>query len=234
MARQPRCAADGLLHLVELRWCADVAARMSDSELALQRHWLGEALSTCHVALHAYALMPARTLLLLTPESADGLSRLAQAMGRRLAAEMRRRHGHRGPVMSGRFRSTILQPESCLLDAMQFVELMPARDGAAEAAGIWSSAEVHRGGAQDAIVSDHSVYWSTGNTPFEREMLHRARLAEGLRDDLVRRFEGALSGGWPVGDEGFLTALAQQLQRRVVPRAPGRPPKRPADESVPN
>lgn len=129
--------------------------------------------------------------------------------------------------MSGRFRSAILQPESCLLDAMLYVELLPTREGASDAGVGMSSAEMHRGGMHDALVSDHSVYWSTGNTPFEREALHRARMSDGLRADVVRRFEGALAGGWPVGDEGFLAGLAQQLQRRVVRRAPGRPTKAP-------
>lgn len=225
MARQPRCAAAGLLHLVELRWCSDVAGRITDAELSLQRQWLADALVRHRVALHAYALTPARMLLLLTPESPRGLAGLAQDIGRRLAVEMRRRHGHQGPVMSGRFRSAVLQPESCLLAAMQFVEQLPLRESAGHGTVNCSSAEMHRGGAHDGMVSDHSVYWATGNTPFEREALHRLRLAEPLPDTAIRRFDGALAGGWPLGDELFLAVLAQQLQRRVLPRAPGRPPK---------
>lgn len=222
MARLPRCAAAGLLHLVELRWCAEAAARMADEEFALQRQWLAAGLAAHRVSLHAYAISASRTLLLLTPESAQGPARLVQDIGRRLAVQMRRRHGHQGPLMAGRFRSVIVQPQTHLLDAMQYVEQLPLREGVGDA---WSSADMHRGGAHDELVTDHSVYWSTGNTPFERESLHRARLAEGLAPALVRQFDTALAGGWPIGDAQFLDELAQQLQRRVVPRAPGRPAK---------
>ncbi|MGE3176538.1 MAG: hypothetical protein AB7O32_03635 [Vicinamibacterales bacterium] len=225
MARQPRCAAAGLLHLLELRWCTDVAGRMSGMELTVQRQLLADSLLRHRAALHAYAMVPARTLLLLTPESAQGPARLVQDMGRRFAVEMRHRHGHQGPVMAGRFRSVILQPESCLLEAMRYVEQLPNREFAGDGSVTCSSAEMHRGGAHDSLVSDHSVYWHTGNTPFEREALHRLRLAEPLPDGVVRRFEGALAGGWPMGEEAFLARLAQQLQRRLTPRPAGRPRK---------
>ena len=225
MARQPRCAAAGQLHLLDLRWCADVAARMGDAEFAAQRQLLATALARHRVALHAYALTRSRTLLLVTPESADGPSRLVQDLGRRLAADMRRRHGHSGPLLSGRFRSAIVQAETHLLDAIQYVEQLPSREGESDARWPWSSAAAHSDGTHDELVTDHSIYWSTGNTPFERQAHHRARLSERLAPDAVRRFEAALAGGWPVGDDRFLHALAQQLQRRLVPRTPGRPVK---------
>lgn len=228
MARQPRCAAAGLLHLLELRWCASIAEHAGEAELDLQRRLLGAALSRHGVSLHAYALGRQRALLLLTPQASEGPSRLVQDVCRRLAVEMRRWHGHEGPMLAGRFRSAILQPELHLLDAVRYVEQLPAREGESAATWAWSSAAGHSGGARDELVTDHPVYWRTGNTPFEREALHRERLAEPLSEGLARRLDAALAGGWPLGDDAFLQELARQLHRRVVPRSAGRPRKRPA------
>lgn len=225
MARQPRCAAAGLLHLLELRWCASIVACAGTPELDLQRQLLGEAAPRHGVALHAYAFGRTRALLLLTPAAADGPSRLVQDLCRRLAVQMRQLHGHAGPLLAGRFRSVILQPEPHLLDAIRYVEQLPAREGEAAAGWRWSSAAMHCGGARDDLIADHTVYWRSGNTPFEREALHRVRLAEPLADDARLRLEAALAGGWPLGDEDFLQGLARQLHRRLAPRAAGRPRK---------
>ncbi|MFT3666572.1 transposase [Piscinibacter sp.] len=225
MARQPRCAAAGLLHLLDLRWCADVSALFGEPELDLLRALLATALPRHQVALHAYALGRSRALLLLTPQTAQGPARLVQDLGRRLAAEMRKRHGRAGPLLAGRFRSAILQAGPHLLDAMQYVEQLPAREGESAASWRWASTAMHCGGARDERVTDHPEYWRTGNTPFEREARHRARLAEPLGAGVVQRLEAALAGGWPLGDEAFLQGLAQQLHRPLARRAPGRPRK---------
>ena len=225
MARQPRCAAAGQLHLLDLRWCAAVASHLGAEELGLQRHLLAAALVRHGVILHAYALARTRTLLLLTPRAAEGPARLVQDLCRRLAASMRRVHAHTGPLLAGRFRSAIVQAEAHLLDAMLFVEQLPAREGEALGDWAWTSAVMHCGGARDELVTDHPLYWQTGNTPFEREHRHRAKLMEPLDQRSLQRFESALAGGWPLGDAVFLDALAQQLHRRLAPRAAGRPRK---------
>ncbi|TXH61005.1 MAG: transposase [Burkholderiaceae bacterium] len=225
MARQPRCAAAGRLHLLDLRWCAAVSAQLGADELDLQRHLLAAALVRHDVALHAYALARSRTLLLLTPRSAEGPSRLVQDLCRRLAATLRRVRAHTGPLLAGRFRSVIVQADAHLLAAMLYVEQLPVREGEPPGQWAWSSAAMHCGGARDDLVTDHPLYWQTGNTPFEREQRHQAKLAEPLDEYVAQRFEAALAGGWPLGDEAFLKELAQQLHRRLAPRAPGRPRK---------
>ena len=155
MARQPRCAAAGQLHLLDLRWCAAVASHLGAEELGLQRHLLAAALVRHGVILHAYALARTRTLLLLTPRDAEGPARLVQYLCRRLAASMRRVHAHTGPLLAGRFRSAIVQAEAHLLDAMLFVEQLPAREGEALGEWAWTSAVMHCGGARDELVTDH-------------------------------------------------------------------------------
>lgn len=226
MARQPRCAVAGVPHLLALRLLPDVAGRMTDADRDLQLRLLGLGVEAGQIALHAYCLGPDRSLLLLTPQEAAAPGRLVQDLGRRLAVDFNRRHGRSGPLFSGRFRSTVLEPSAHLVDAMLYVEQLPLRQGDANpAAWRWSSAAGHTGSARDPLVTDHPAYWATGNTPFDREARYRGRLAEPLECAALLRFDGALSGGWPIGDAAFLAGIAQQIARRVVPRAPGRPRK---------
>lgn len=223
MARLPRCSAAGFTHLVELRWSGDLISRMDAAMRAVLHRLLADALPRHGADLHAYALGRSRAVLLLTPKSDGSLARLVQDVSRRLAVHVRRAGGPAGPLLAGRFRSAILQPEVHLLDAMQFVEQLALREGHAAIASEWTSARAHCDGAADPMVTDHAGYWLTGNTPFEREARYRQRLAEPLAPQTQRRFERALNGGWPVGDEAFLQTLSPRLARPVVPRRPGRP-----------
>lgn len=225
MARQPRCSAAGQLQLLELRWCSAVSAWLGPEGFELQRQLLAAALTRHEMALHAYALGRSRSLLLLTPQEAAGPARLVQDLCRRFAATVRRVHGHDGPLLAGRFRSVVVQADLYLLDAMRYVEQLPMREGSALEDWAWSSVAVHCSGAREEFLRDHPLYWLTGNTPFEREQRHRTRLAEPLDERALRVFETSLAGGWPLGDERFLAALAQQLHRRLAPRSPGRPRK---------
>ena len=198
-------------------------SRMDATLLAVLHRLLADALPRHGAELHAYALGRSRAVLLLTPRTDEALGRLVQDVSRRLAVHVRRTGGPTGPLLAGRFRSAILQPEPHLLDAMQFVEQLALREGQAAIASEWTSAGAHCGGAADPLLTDHAGYWSTGNTPFEREARHRQRLAEPLAPQVQRRFESALNGGWPIGEDAFLQTLGARLARPVVPRRPGRP-----------
>lgn len=211
------------MHLVELRWSADLIARMNAELLTALRRLLAAALRRHAVDLHAYGLGRSRAVLLLTPTTADGASRLVQDVCRRLAAEVRRPGASSGPLLAGRFRSTVLQPDRHLIDAMVYVEQTAAQEGESAVASAWTSAAVHCGAMPDTLVTDHPLYWLSGNTPFEREARHKLRLSEPMAEELRRQFEFAISGGWPLGDETFLRALAAQFDRPLVRRTPGRP-----------
>ncbi|MFN4117002.1 MAG: hypothetical protein ACK4F7_10965, partial [Inhella sp.] len=104
----------------------------------------------------------------------------------------------------------------------------PLRDGLAERAGDypWSSAAHHLGLRRDALISEHPAFWALGNTPFEREALHRQALVATLTPLELQRIRHAVHGGWPLLTEAGLAALAPTLDRPLRPRSPGRPATR--------
>ena len=148
-----------------------------------------------------------------------------QAMGRRYVRSYNDRHAERGALFDGRYRAAILEPDSAFLGALQFVETQPVRAGLVAAAEDyrWSSFRHHAGFASDPTLKDHSLYWALGNTPFERQVAYRAAVHAGLASADVARFDKALAGGWVVGSDAFVRAIAPLCSRRPMPVRAGRP-----------
>ena len=234
MARLPRLELADRLHLVVQRGRTGEAVFVDDDD---RRRYLGALLESsreCAVAVHAYALMDDGVLLLATPGKPDALSRCIQALGRRYVKAFNHRHGRRGALWEGRYRTTVLDPASQLLTCIRLIEQAPVRQGLAVRTNDWpwSSAAHHVGQRRDAIVTEHPAYWQLGNTPFEREARHLRESALPLKDQEVERLLTAARQGWPVGPEAFLRELAEATNRPLRPRLRGRPPRRKASDFI--
>lgn len=185
------------------------------------------------VAVHAYAIGDDGLDLLATPAVATALGRFMQSVARRHAAAFNRRHGRRGGLWAGRYRTAALQAQPWLLRCMRWVEQRPWRRpemgayrSAASLLNQASSAAHHAGSASERWLTDPAPFWALGNTPFERELAYRALLQLPLEIAEAQRIEAALRGGWFIGDAGYLQAVAPELDRRPAPRPPGRPRSR--------
>jgi putative transposase len=186
---------------------------------------LKQAADAQHVAIHGYALLDAEVHLLLTLETAPGLSGMMQTLGRRYGQAFNRRHARRGTLWEGRFRAAPIEPEPWVRRALAWVEQAPVAAGlAARPADYpWSSAAHHLGLRRDLLVADHSAYWQLGNTPFEREAAWRAFLEQPVEARHGASLLAAVRRGWPVGSDAFAARLASMVRRAVVPRPRGRP-----------
>lgn len=227
MARLARLIVAGQLHLVMQRAHDGQPVFRSDEDYASYRAALVQAAAEHRVALHAYALTPAQVLLLLTPSTAVGPSRMLQAIGRRFGADYNRRHQRSGALWDGRFRATLVDPGHHT-DASRWVEWAPVRAGLAAMPDEhpWSSAAHHVGQKVDADITEHPHHWRLGNTPFDREAAYRALLEQPLPPSLEARIESAVSRGWAFGAPAFLHSVSGEAPRRVAPLARGRPLKK--------
>jgi putative transposase len=227
MARLPRLAVAGAAHLVVLYGHSTQPVFVDDEDRRLFLAALRESALQNQVAVHAYVLLDDHVHLLLTPATDAALGALMQGLGRRYGAAFNRRHGRRGTLWAGRFRTAVVQPGAPLLEAMLFIDQHAVRGGlvASAANHAWCSAGHHLGLRRDPLLTDSSAWWALGNTPFEREAAYRRRLDEGLAPARVAALAEAGRKGWAVGDAAFLAGLAQQAARPVQPRPRGRPPK---------
>lgn len=220
MARQPRAVFAGLSHLVALRVQHQQSLAVDDEDRANAVRLLGEAMRGQGASLHAYGLKQDLVELVVTPPSADALSRAMQAFARRHTAAFNRRHGRHGGLWAGRFAATALESEPWLLRAMVRVE-----QPTAESVRQWSSAAHHVGLRSDPLINEPTTYWSLGNTPFEREARYRLLLLEKAPVEWTQALDSALRGGRPLGSEPFLAALGATAQRSFTRPLRGRPPK---------
>ena len=233
MARLPRLSVADLPHLVEQEGHNHQPIFLDEADRSAYRDVLHQVAAESGVAIHAYCLAERRLVLLVTPREADGLSRMMQRVGRRYTAWFNRRHARSGTLWSGRFRATVVDPQTELISAMCYVEsdVALAGDASAPAPQRVSSAAHHLGLATDRLVSDHTRFWALGNTPFERHAAYRMLLMQPLSAADRARFDEAVRKGWALGADDFLRLLAVQAERRVRPLMPGRPRRSPQSVS---
>ncbi|MEO6354331.1 MAG: transposase [Burkholderiaceae bacterium] len=189
--------------------------------------WLHDAARQCKVAIHAYVLTENQVRLLATPVDEEGLGRMMQWVGRHYVPYFNRRHGHVGTLWQGRFKASVIEAPRYLLHCYRFLETHPVRTGlvATAAQYPWSSCAHHVGIGVNPLVTDHPLYWSLGNTPFEREAEYKALLEQSLPPEQVAMLDAALLKGWVLGDVAFQQSLERQVHRRVTPAKRGRPRK---------
>ena len=233
MARLPRLGVAGWPHLVIQQVHDGQVLARDDTDRQALLDALLDAARTHRVLVHAHDLGASSLVLLVTPESADGISLLMQALGRRYVAAYNRRHGRQGGLWAGRYRGTVLEPARYLLDAMVYVETRAsvASFGAtawgASPWSAWSSAPHHLGLRTDPLVTDPPAFWALGNTPFERQAAWRLRLQDGLSASRQQAFSEAMHKGWALMEGEQQVALEGVVGRRLSPRPRGRPRKDP-------
>ncbi|MGI4982168.1 MAG: transposase [Janthinobacterium lividum] len=230
MARLARLYVPGLPQHLVLDAQPGQPAFRDETDLACFADTLRRVAREAGFAVHAYALLPSGVHLLGSPRDARSASQTVQAVGRRYVALHNRRHQRSGPLWDGRYRATVIDPEPHLLFVSRLIESLADAPPAATTAALAelprrSSRAHHVGLALDPLITDHALYWSLGNTPFERQRLYR-ELAEQPLDPVasVQVLEAARKG-WVLGDAAFREQCARSANRRVTPLPRGRPPK---------
>jgi putative transposase len=227
MARLPRLSVAGHAHLILLRGHNREPVFRDDGDRLAFLDALRTALTRDRVALHGYALSRDGVWLLCTPIRGSDLSRAMQSLGRRFSAAFNRKHDRSGSLWDGRYRATVVEPGSALLEAMVFVDQVLTDPSGPEASAadplFWSSAQHHLGSDGPLSLTDTAEYWALGNTPFDRATAYRARLADGLSIQAKERLVNAVLRAWPLGSREFVEELQKSTPRPLTPRPRGRP-----------
>lgn len=228
MARQLRLTCAGQAHhLLQSGIDRQPIFRDDDDRVQFLR-WLQEAARQFQVSIHAYVLMPDHLHLLATPVDQTGLGRMVQWVGRHYVPYFNRKYGRSGTLFQGRFKTAVLEAEPNLLNCMHYIESNPVRAGLMGAADEfrWSSYAHHAGIKSDAIVTDHLMYWSLGNTPFHREASYRARVNQALSPAVTKELTAGVLKSRVMGTSEFQAKLAKLIGRPVSPGKRGRPSKK--------
>lgn len=227
MARLPRLVVPQQPHHVIQRGIDRQAIFRDDEDYAAFLKWLREAARQFKVALHAYVLMPNHVHLLVSPSDATGLGKMMQWIGRYYVPYFNHKYQRVGTLWQGRYRASVIDSEQYFMTCSRYIELNPVRaELAADPANYpWSSCSHHIGTRTDPYITDHSLYWRLGNTPFEREAAYKALVEQALTTAEMQIIQGTTLKGWALGSEQFKTGLERQVKRRVQPGKRGRPRK---------
>ena len=177
------------------------------------------------VALHAYVLMGNHFHLLATPQTAEGLPLMMQAVGRRYVRYFNDLHQRSGTLWEGRYKSTLIQAEQYLLACMVYCDLNPVRAGMVNrpADYRWSSYKHYSGAEVQGFITPHALFWEMGNTPFAREAAYAEMVQAGISAAQQSDLTQSALHGWALGSEGFVEAMQKKTLRRVAKLSAGRP-----------
>ncbi len=225
MARQPRLSLAGYPHHIIQRGNNRQVIFMDIADREFFLELLAVHSKQFGVAIHSYVLMDNHVHLLATPDVAEALPGMMQAVGRRYVRYFNDRHHRTGTLWDGRYKSTLVQSESYLLTCMAYLDLNPVRAGmVAQASDYpWSSFGHYTGRRQDKLITPHPLAWELGNTPFAREAAYAALVQGGLAHHQQSAITDSALYGWALGDAEFVAHLQKKTPRRLVKGRAGRP-----------
>ena len=225
MARLPRLTLPGYPHHVIQRGNNRQPIFASTADYQMLLALLDENARKFGVALHAYVLMGNHFHLLATPQTADGLPQMMQAVGRRYVRYFNDTQKRSGTLWEGRYKSTLIQSERYLLACMAYIDLNPVRAGMVLQAQDypWSSHGHYTGLRIDKLITPHPLVWALGNTPFAREAAYAELVQSGINPVQETALTDSALSGWALGEPDFVADLQKRTERRVSKASPGRP-----------
>jgi len=231
MPRRPRIHLPGVpVHLVQRGHNRD-ACFFSDDDYFAYQHWLGEALKDSGCALHAYVLMTNHVHLLLTPSEAESVPKLVISLGRRYVQYINKTYRCTGTLWDSRYKSSLVQAETYLLQCQRYIELNPVRAGMTDDPALyrWSSYRANALGQLDALITPHEVFCRIAGNDAERQAAYRALFRHELDEEAIADIRLALAQGQPLGGGRFLDTIERMTGQRRETKPRGRPRKRALD-----
>ena len=227
MARLPRiCPPDIPQHVIQ-RGNNRHACFASEQDFSAYANWLKEYSQQFSVAIHAWVFMTNHVHLLVTPQKQDGIAHMMQALGRRYVRYFNYTYRRTGTLWEGRYKSSLVQTETYLLQCQRYIELNPVRATmAADPSGYeWSSYRCNGLGIASELCTPHEEYLKLGRTKNERLYTYRSLFKAHVEGELLGAIRSSVNQGLALGNDRFKEEIENLYGRRVRPAKMGRPRK---------
>ncbi len=225
MPRKPRFFVAGAPVHVLQRGHGKAAVFFDEFDYLEYLRCLKQAADSCGCAIHAYALMTNHVHLLLTPDRADSVARLFQAIGRHYVRHINQTYQRSGGLWEGRHKCNVIDSAQHLLACMRYIELNPVRAKMVSqpADYRWTSYVANAYGVSNAIVLPHTEYVALGGSIVERNASYRALFSNEMDADELKALRAALQTGTPLGNDRFKAEIEAALNIKVGHARRGRP-----------
>ena len=225
MPRRPRIHLDGVpLHIVQ-RGHNREPCFFGEEDYQSSLYWLGVALKRERCALHAYALMTNHVHLLITPAQAQAIPRLVIALGRRYVQYINTTYRRTGTLWDSRYKSSLIQAETCLLSCQRYIELNPVRAALVDdpAHYRWTSYRRNALGQANPYLTPHPLYRALGRNDAERQAAYRDLCRAQLDRQAIDDIRLALNQNQPLGNSRFYAKIEAMTGQRRQAKPRGRP-----------
>jgi putative transposase len=132
-----------------------------------------------------------------------------------------------GTLWDSRYKSSLVQAETYLIECQRYIELNPVRAAMVDdpAHYRWTSYRSNALGQADARLTPHSLYLALDRNEEERCTAYRALFRGHLDGTAIDDIRLALNQGQPLGNSRFYAAIERitGIRREAKPR--GRPRK---------
>jgi len=170
------------------------------------------------VSVHSFVLMTNHVHLLLTPETAEGVSRLFQALGRYYVRYINQTYNRSGTLWEGRYKSSLVDSEIYFLIVSRYIELNPVRAKMVShpTEYPWSSYQQNAMGKVIELVTSHSCYLSLADSDIKRQDVYQSLFEHQIPAYTLEEIREATNKGWVLGNERFKKQIESQTGRRVT------------------
>jgi len=225
MPRKPRVYMAGVPCHVIQRGNNRQVCFFSDQDYHFYLECLKDACKRYKVNLHVYVLMTNHVHLLMSPDAAEGISRVMQSLGRRYVQYINYEYKRSGTLWEGRHKSSLVNAEEYLLKCYRYIELNPVRANMAEHPGEykWSSYRANAYGEQDDLLKPHDTYLAIGNSDGERQEAYRELFSTSLDKQDIHAIRESSRFSMPLGNNRFKEQIEQALNVKLGQAKLGRP-----------
>jgi putative transposase len=183
---------------------------------------LADASVRYRVLVHAYALMTNHVHLLVTPLSANGVSKLMQSIGARYVKYVNSSNERTGTLWEGRYKACLVARDEHVLAACRYIDLNPVRAGIVRRPidYRWSSYSALAGLTIDPLVSPHVALDQLGDP---RGAAYARWCAQGIHESELERLRDATARELAFGSDEFRVEIEAMTARPTFIRPAGRP-----------
>lgn len=174
---------------------------------------LEKAAAKYEVAVHNYVLMTNHIHLLVTPDTASGVSSMMQSLGASYVLFFNRKHERTGTLWEGRFKASLIESESYFFTVSRYIESNPVRAGMVSDPALhpWSSFMANAHGLEMPMLTPHPLYLQLGRDSEACRTRYHALFADALSEAELKEVRGALARGNVLGDSVFKERIATRL-----------------------
>ena len=195
---------------------------VSDGDFAAYANWLYEGSKRYGVLIHAWVFMTNHVHLLATPLEGRATARMMQHLGRCYLRYFNYKHSRSGTLWEGRYRSSIIDASSYLLNCQRYIELNPVRAGMviSPEAYRWSSYHSNGLGVQSKLLTPHDLYLQLGASQGERLSNYQELFQSQVEGQLLHDIRKGTHAGF-LGSDKFKKEMQALTGESFSPRKRG-------------